>query len=171
MVPPIDNKVIIFCTGAAGLFLPPTAAFCYLWLFSLPSGRRGWGCWGISESSLSRYYPTRTDAKGKALKSHKSFCSFLCEYIKRIWKRMRNITPTAKRNSYRVARLVGPATQGSVQRPQPWAGESQLCQSCRGCVPSYDVVKPQPGFPLGRDEEGFISCGFLSPTPYTLLYI
>ena len=27
MVPPIDNKAISFCTGAAGLFLPPTADF------------------------------------------------------------------------------------------------------------------------------------------------
>ena len=40
------------------------------------------------------------------------------------------ITPTANRNSYRVARLVGAVTQGSVLRPQPWAGESQLRQSC-----------------------------------------
>ena len=33
------------------------------------------------------------------------------------------VTPTAKRNSYRVARLVGGgvATQGSVLRPQPEA--------------------------------------------------
>ena len=41
------------------------------------------------------------------------------------------VTPTANRNSYRVARLVGVHTQGSVLRPQPWAGESQLLQSCR----------------------------------------
>ena len=40
------------------------------------------------------------------------------------------ITPTANRNSYRVARLVGAITQGSVLRPQPWAGETQLLQSC-----------------------------------------
>ena len=76
---------------------------------------------GYPESTLSRYYPTHTDAKGEALKRHKSFCSFLCEYIKRIWKRMRNITPSAKRNSYRVAILVGVYTQGSVLRPQPEA--------------------------------------------------
>ena len=36
------------------------------------------------------------------------------------------VTPTAKRNSYRVAWLVGVATQGSVLRPQPWAVKSQL---------------------------------------------
>ena len=41
------------------------------------------------------------------------------------------VTPSAKRNSYRVAWLVGVATQGSVLRPQPWAGESQHLQ--RGC--------------------------------------
>ena len=40
------------------------------------------------------------------------------------------VTPTANRNSYRVARLVGAVTQGSVLCPQPWAGESQLRQSC-----------------------------------------
>ena len=37
-----------------------------------------------------------------------------------------HMTPTAKRNSYRVAIRVVSATQGSVLRPQPWAGESQL---------------------------------------------
>ena len=41
------------------------------------------------------------------------------------------VTPTANRNSCRVARLVGAVTQGSVLRPQPWAGKSQLLQSCR----------------------------------------
>ena len=41
-----------------------------------------------------------------------------------------SITPTANRNSCRVARLVGMLTQGSVLRPQPWAGETQLLQSC-----------------------------------------
>ena len=41
-----------------------------------------------------------------------------------------SITPTANRNSYRVAWLVGAVTQGSVLRPQPWAGETQLRQSC-----------------------------------------
>ena len=41
------------------------------------------------------------------------------------------VTPAANRNSYRVARLVGAVTQGSVLRPQPWAGKSQLLQSCR----------------------------------------
>ena len=62
MTLPIENKVIIFCTGAAGLFLPPTADFLYLRLFSLPPGRRGWGWRGISESLLSRYLPTNTAA-------------------------------------------------------------------------------------------------------------
>ena len=41
-----------------------------------------------------------------------------------------SITPTVNRNSCRVARLVGMLTQGSVLRPQPWAGESQLRHSC-----------------------------------------
>ena len=34
--------------------------------------------------------PDTHDAKGKALKSHKSFCIFLCEYIQRISKRTRH---------------------------------------------------------------------------------
>ena len=107
MTLPIENKVIIFCTGAAGLFLPPKADFLYLRLFSLPPGRRGWGWRGISESALSRYLPTRTDAKGEALKSHKSFCRLLGWLIQGIWAYTLQVTPTAKRNSYRVAILVG----------------------------------------------------------------
>ena len=42
------------------------------------------------------------------------------------------ITPTANRNSYRVAKVGVVDTQGSVLRPQPWAGKSQLLQSCQG---------------------------------------
>ena len=53
------------------------------------------------------------------------------------------ITPTAKRNSYRVAILVGALTQGSVLRPQPWAGETQLRQSCQGCA-EKPLPKPSP---------------------------
>ena len=68
------TKAAVFVPATAGLFLPPKADFLYLRLFSLPPGRRGWGWRGISESSLSRYFPARADAKGKALKSHKTFC-------------------------------------------------------------------------------------------------
>ena len=41
------------------------------------------------------------------------------------------VTPTAKRNTYSVATPYYIYTQGSVLRPQPWAGKSQLLQSCR----------------------------------------
>ena len=67
-----------------------------------------------------------------------TFCSFLCEYIKRTWKRTRQVTPTAKRNTYSVAMLVGILPRVACFRPQPWAGKAQLLQSCRGCVLSSD---------------------------------
>jgi len=62
------------------------------------------------------------------------------------------VTPTANRNSCRVARLVGAVTQGSVLRPQPWAGKSQLLQSCRrvrtvpplGHVCPLKLLQPTP---------------------------
>ena len=54
---------------------------------------------------------------------------FCCDCNGGLWVN-KSITPTANRNSYRVARLVGVLTQGSVLRPQPWAVKSQLCQSC-----------------------------------------
>ena len=62
------------------------------------------------------------------------------------------VTPTANRNSYRVAIIVVPATQGSVLRPQPWAGKSQLLQSCRwvrtvhplGHVCPLKLLQPTP---------------------------
>ena len=40
------------------------------------------------------------------------------------------VTPSANRNTYSIAILLYILTQGSVLRPQPWAGESQLRQSC-----------------------------------------
>ena len=66
------------------------------------------------------------------------------------------VTPTANRNSYRVARLVGAVTQGSVLRPQPWAGKSQLLQSCRW-------VRTVP--PLGH----LCPLKLLQPTPRSAL--
>ncbi len=64
-----------------------------------------------------------------------------------------SITPTANRNSCRVARLVGVDTQGSVLRPQPWAGESQLLQSCCClCKPlPMPSESPSPALPKGRE--------------------
>ena len=53
-----------------------------------------------------------------------TFCSFLCEYIKRTWKRTRQVTPTAKRNSYRVAKgayLSRWATPSLYAHHTPWA--------------------------------------------------
>ena len=63
---PIENKVISFCTGVSRTFFTANGGFLYLCLFSLPSGRRGWGWLRISESLLSRYYPTHTAAIGQS---------------------------------------------------------------------------------------------------------
>ena len=41
------------------------------------------------------------------------------------------VTPSAKRNTYSIATHYYIYTQGSVLRPQPCAGETQLLQSCR----------------------------------------
>ncbi len=74
--------------------------------------------------------------------------SVFCLFI--VIKFQLRITPTAKRNSYRVAWLVGVATQGSVLRPQPWAGKSQLRQSC--CCLRTLCILPT----IYRDYEGEI---------------
>ena len=54
MTLPIGNKVIIFLYRRSRTFFTANGGFLYLRLFSLPSGRRGWGWRKISESSLSR---------------------------------------------------------------------------------------------------------------------
>ena len=104
----------------------------YLRLFSLPPGRRGWGWRGISESSLSRYLPTHTDAKGEDLKSHKSFCSFLGLHIQGTWKNTLRVTPTAKRNSDRVARLVGRLPRVACFARNPGLGKRNSYRVARG---------------------------------------
>ena len=71
------TKVAVFVPATAGLFLPPKADFLYLRLFSLPTGRRGWGWRRMSESVLSTTLPTATNAKGAARKSRKSFCIYI----------------------------------------------------------------------------------------------
>ena len=69
--------IAVFVPATAGLFLPPKADFLHLRLFCLPTGRRGWGWRQMSESVLSTTSPTATNAKGAALKSHKSFCIYI----------------------------------------------------------------------------------------------
>ena len=71
------KKAAVFVPATAGLFLPPKADFLYLRLFSLPTGRRGWGWRRMSESVLSMTLPTATYAKGAARKSRKSFCIYI----------------------------------------------------------------------------------------------
>ena len=71
------TKATVFVPATAGLFLPPKADFLFLRLFSLPTGRRGWGWRRMSESVLSTILPTATYAKGAALKSRKSFCIYI----------------------------------------------------------------------------------------------
>ena len=66
------------------------------------------------------------------------------------------VTPTAKRNTYSVATPYYIYTQGSVLRPQPWAGKSQLLQSCRW-------VRTVP--PLGH----LCPLKLLQPTPRSAL--
>ena len=68
------TKAAVFVPATAGLFLPPKADFLFLRLFSMPTGRRGWGWRQMSESVLSTTLPTATYAKGAARKSRKSFC-------------------------------------------------------------------------------------------------
>ena len=72
-----------------------------------------------------------------------------CPFCERVKYQLR-VTPSANRNSYRVAMIGGVDTQGSVLRPQPWAGESQLLQSC--CCLWI-----------------FIYCGWCAPTGYAWL--
>ena len=69
-------------------------------------------------------------------------------------------------NSYRVARLVGVLTQGSVLRPQPWAGETQLLQSCR-CLRSVPK-KPLSGS-LQRERSEPISQTFTMGCEFILV--
>ena len=59
-----------------------------------------------------------------------------CPFCERVKYQLR-VTPAANRNSYRVAMISLVDTQGSVLRPQPWAGETQLLQSCRCLWPSH----------------------------------
>ena len=91
------------------------------------------------------------------------------------------VTPSANRNSDRVATPYYIYTQGSVLRPQPWAGESQLLQSCR-CLckplpepsprggsstssPIPTLLKPLPG-PPPRGGRPFLLCfRWLGGTP------
>ena len=67
-------QVAVFVPANSRAFFTANGGFLILFLFSLPSGRRD-GVWRrISESSLSRYFPPRTGAKGEALKRNKTFC-------------------------------------------------------------------------------------------------
>ena len=142
MTLPIDNKVIIFLYRRSRTFFTANGGFLYLCLFSLPTGRRGWGWRGISESSLSRYLPTHTDAKGEDLKSHKSFCIFLRLHIQGTWKNTLRVTPTAKRNSVRVARLVGQLPRVACFARTPGLGNRNSYRVAAACGESNCGINP-----------------------------
>ena len=62
MVPPIDNKAISFCTGAAGLFLPPTADFLSFVTFQ-PAIRQA--RMGVAESNREPALEILSDTHGR----------------------------------------------------------------------------------------------------------
>ena len=75
------NKVIIFLYRHSRTFFTANGGLFVFAAFQPATRQARMGGRGISESSLSRYLPTHTDALGEALKSHKSFCIFLWWYI------------------------------------------------------------------------------------------
>ncbi len=93
------------------------------------------------------------------------------------------VTPSANRNSYRVAIFFYILTQGSVLRPQPWAGESQLLQSCCCLCKPLPEASPRGGSyfllclrllgaapsPWGRLGWGFYVGWYAPPTTLTEL--
>ena len=69
-----------------------------------------------------------------------AFCVYIILYYVLLW-----VTPTAKRNTYSVAIIVGYILpRVACFHPQPWAVESQLRQSCQGCVPVNSSTIPRP---------------------------
>ena len=68
------RKQLLLYRRLPDFFYRQRRTFCILRLFSLSTGRRGWGWRRMAESVLSTTLPTATNAKGAALKSHKSFC-------------------------------------------------------------------------------------------------
>ena len=72
-----------------------------------------------------------------------TFCSFLCEYIKRTWKRTRQVTPTANRNTYSVAWLVGWLPRVACFARNPGLGNRNTYSVAVACV------SPSPNSPQG----------------------
>ena len=70
----INNTVISFCTGEAGLFLPPTADFLNLPLFSLPSGRLKRG---VAENIRELALEILSDTHGRIGQSPEKVQTFL----------------------------------------------------------------------------------------------
>ena len=70
------------------------------------------------------YISTRNKVITFSTGASRTFCSFLCEHIKWIWNRTRQVTPTAKRNSYRVASACGVYTTKSTSPDLPQVGFS-----------------------------------------------
>ena len=130
MTLPIDNKVIIFLYRRSRTFFTANGGL-FVFAAFLPATRQArMGVAGnIREHALEIF--TNTHGRiGHSPEKPQIFLYLFVVVYTRIKENTLQVTPTAKRNSYRVAILAGALTQGSVLRPQPWAGESQLLQSC-----------------------------------------
>ena len=65
MVPPIDNKAISFCTGVAGLFLPPKAGFLSFVAFLLACRQARMGVAGNIREPALEIFPATHGRKGQ----------------------------------------------------------------------------------------------------------
>ncbi len=107
MTLPIDNKVIIFLYRRSRTFLPPTADFLYLQVFQPAIGQaRLWVVVNIRELALE-ISPGTHGRKGQSPEKPQIFLYLFVVVYSRIKENTLQVTPMAKRNSYRVAILVG----------------------------------------------------------------
>ena len=135
-----NNTSKCFFTANGGLFERPTAAF-FTVAAVVAMQRMALGM--VVMTRRKTCFPTgvaTVTKKAKPTTAVMAFCVYIILYYVLLW-----VTPTAKRNTYRVAIIVGYILpRVACFHPQPWAVESQLRQSCQGCVPVNSSTIPHP---------------------------
>ena len=122
-----NNTSNCFFTANGGFFERPTAAF-FTVAAVVAMQRMALGM--VVMTRRKTRFPTgvaTVTKKAKPTTAVMAFCVYIILYYVLLW-----VTPTAKRNTYSVAIIVGYILpRVACFHPQPWAVESQLRQSCR----------------------------------------
>ena len=138
----IENKVIIFCTGVSRTFFTANGGFLLFVAFQPASRQARMGVSRNIREPALEISPATHGRIGRSPEKPQIFLYLFVVVYSRIKENTLQVTPTAKRNSYRVAILVGRLPRVASFARNPGLGKRNSYRVAAACGVYNSGVNP-----------------------------